>query len=125
MYISEQLFDESKTAGSRAPGGNNHRQQSRETLSPPCGGSVYYGLMWKWKNPRRRRTRRSRLRFIIWSGDHRRGAPHGYCNVQSLVAIGLGQQRWTVTQETTRSLLWGHRVSVWCAVASGYFHCVS
>ena len=98
--------------------GKNHGKQS---LSPPCGGSVYYGgLMWKWKNQRRPRTRRSHLRFIIWYGDHRHRALHGYCNVQSLVAMGLGQQRWTVTQETTRSLLCGHRVSVWCVVASGY-----
>ena len=30
--------------------------------------SLYYRLMWKWKNQRRQRTRPSRLRFIISSG---------------------------------------------------------
>ena len=30
--------------------------------------SVYFRLMWKWKNQRRRRTRPSHLRFIISSG---------------------------------------------------------
>ncbi|CAL8274480.1 unnamed protein product [Boreogadus saida] len=28
---------------------------------PAACGSVYFRLMWKWKNQRRRRTRRSRL----------------------------------------------------------------
>ena len=44
---------------------NNHGQKS---LSPPCRSSVHVRLMWKWKNQRRLKTRRSRLRFIISSG---------------------------------------------------------
>ena len=37
-------------------------------LSPPCRGSVYFRLIWMWKNQRRRRTQRGCLRFIISSG---------------------------------------------------------
>ena len=48
-----------------APVRDNRGQQS---LSPPCSGSVYFRLMWNWKNRRRQRTRRSHVRFIISSG---------------------------------------------------------
>ena len=46
--------------GSEAPAGDNRGQQF---LSPPCRGSVYFRLIWTWKNQRRLRTRCSRLRF--------------------------------------------------------------
>ena len=35
--------------GSEAPAGDNRAQQ---TLSSPCRGSVYFRLMWTWKNQR-------------------------------------------------------------------------
>ena len=41
----------------------HHHTNSRTV--PPCCGSVYLRLMWTWKNQRRRRTRRGRLKFII------------------------------------------------------------
>ena len=53
----------------------DHRRRRRclsaarqRSLSPPCRGSVYFTLMWTWKNQERRRTQRGRLRFII--SDH-------------------------------------------------------
>ena len=59
-YMVEKEFG---AFGSGAPAGDIRGQQS---LSPPCRGSVYFRLIWKWMNQRRRRTRpRSRLRFII------------------------------------------------------------
>ena len=45
--------------GSEAPAGDDRVQQS---LSPPCGGSVYFRLMWTWKN----QTQSFEIHNIVW-----------------------------------------------------------
>ena len=53
----------------RLPRGTIARQRAAGSKQQAARSSVYFRLMWKWKNQRRRRTWRSRLRFLISSGS--------------------------------------------------------
>ena len=81
---------------------NNHRQQS---LSPPCRDSVYFRLMWKWRNQRRRRTQRSCLRFIstVWR------------RTQLLAVIIYMALLWILSYSTTVKLFYS---SIYCMCSS-------